>query len=59
MSSHSLLSTHSSDVPTDFERFIAEHRGLQEPEAKRLLVEWVTTYQPQRPRPLAAPHATP
>ncbi|RYZ06159.1 MAG: hypothetical protein EOO73_17285 [Myxococcales bacterium] len=45
-----------SDLPTDFERFVAEHRGLQEPEAARLLVEWISTYQPQRPRPSVAPH---
>jgi hypothetical protein len=48
-------SSQTLDPPADFEMFVAEHRGLPAPEAARLLVEWVSAYEPQRTSPWAPP----
>lgn len=57
MSSSAYLTatTHGLELPTDFELFVAQQRGLREPEAARLLADWLASYQPQRPRPSGAP----
>lgn len=52
-------SAERGDPPANFEAFVAQHRGLQAPEAASLLVEWLSTYQPLQPSPWVAPHRTP
>jgi hypothetical protein len=40
-----------TEPPLDFALFVAERRGLQVPDAVRLLVDWLATYQPRQERP--------
>jgi hypothetical protein len=40
------------DLPFDFTEYVSKRLGVPEDEAKRLLVTWLRTYQPEDRRPI-------
>jgi hypothetical protein len=40
------------DLPVDFTEYLCQQLGLPEVETKRLLVAWLTSYEPQTRRPI-------